>query len=290
MLCPSSLRWSAASAESAIRLSKLGFLVFASVRSEPDLQLLQSHAIPNLVPLLLHVASNDSRQSALTTVTSHLTRTGHRLLGCVWNAGWALSSPLELMPLYTVRREYEANVFSIIHLTQLFLPLLRQSNYPPHTARVVITSSSLGMATMAGGAVYSSTKHAVEALGDGFRMELTPWAIDVVLVEPGSHSTPFHPKADATQQESLDRARKEAAPRCGPDVLARYERAGREGYSPPPSDAMQPVGVVIDAIVTGLLAKYAPARIKCGADSAMGGVLGLCPSFISDKVMGKGFV
>ena len=278
------------SAEATIRCSKLGFLVFATVRTESDLQLLKSHSLPNVVAIQLDVASADSRQSAASTVASHLSQSGHRLHSIVLNAGWALSSPLELVALDTVRSEYEANVYSIIHLTQLFLPLLRQARFPPHTSRVVITSSSLGSATIAGGAVYSSTKHAVEALGDGFRMELTPWAIDVVLVEPGSHATPFHPKADARQEESLKRARVEAVGRCGEEVMARYEKAGKEGYSPPPSEAKQPIGVVIDAIVTGLLAKYAPARIKCGMDSAMGGVLGLFPAFVNDKVMGKGYV
>ena len=189
----------------------------------------------------------------------------------------------------SVRAEYETNVFGLIHLTQLFLPLIRQSRFAPHMNRIVITSSSLGLATKAGGAVYSSTKHATEAIGDGFRIELSSWGIDVVMVEPGSHATPFHEKADQTQNSNMERARKEAVERCGNDVLARYEKMSKDGYSPPPSPSKQPPAVVVDAIVTGLLAKYAPARIKCGIDSAMGAIIGAFPVYFQDKMMGQGY-
>jgi NAD(P)-dependent dehydrogenase (short-subunit alcohol dehydrogenase family) len=277
-------------AEAAVRLSQLGFLVFATVRDENDLRLLQAQPLPNIHPLHLDVASQDSREAALSAVRSRLSDSGHRLLGLVHNAGYAVSAPLELVPLDEARLEYETNVFGLIHLTQLFLPLLRSAHYPPHTSRIVIVSSSRGTSTIAGGATYSSTKHAVEAVGDGFRMELSAWKIGVVLVEPGSHATPFHPKADATNAQNLDRAKTEAMQRCGQEVLAKYQAMSKRAYSPPPSPAKQPIGVVVDAIVTGLLAKYAPARIKAGLDSAMGGVMGAFPAFMIDKFMGKGYV
>ena len=268
----------------------MGFLVFATLHSESDVKLLQSHNIPNMLPLHLDINSKESCEAAVTSVSQRLTLTNHRLLGIVLNAGYAVSSPLELVPLDVVRAEYETNVFGLIRLTQLFLPLLRHSRFPAHVNRIVITSSSLGSATKAGGAVYSSTKHATEAIGDGFRIELSAWSIDVVMVEPGSHATPFHTKADESQASNMERARKETVQRCGEDVLAKYEKMSKNGYSPPPSESKQPLGVVVDAIVTGLLARYAPARIKCGIDSAMGGVLGAFPTFIVDRVMGQGYV
>ena len=290
LTCPLRSLRCASVAEAAVRLSQMGFLVFATVRSEDDLRLLQSHTLPNIHPLHLDVSSQPSREAALKAVQSRLIDSGHRLLGLVHNAGYAVSSPLELVPLDEARQEYETNVFGLIHLTQLFLPLLRAANLPPHTARIVIVSSSLGTATIAGGATYSSTKHAVEAIGDGFRMELAAWKIGVCMVEPGSHATPFHPKADATQAQNMERAHKEAMQRCGQEVLAKYQQMSKRAWAPPPSPAKQPIGVVVDAIVTGLLAKYAPDRIKAGMDSAMGGVMGAFPAFMVDKFMGKGYV
>ena len=85
--------------ESAVRLSQMGFLVFATVHKQSDLDLLNKHTINNLVPLQLDINSKESCEAAVTTVREKLATSGHRLLGIVLNAGYAVSSPLELVPL-----------------------------------------------------------------------------------------------------------------------------------------------------------------------------------------------
>jgi len=210
-----------------------------------------------------------------------------RLLGIVHNAGFALSGPVELVPIEGVRDDYETNVFGVISLTQALLPTLRLSRNTHHSSRIVIVSSSLGSSTIAGGSIYSSTKHAIEAIGDGLRMELAPWKIDVTMVEPGSHATPFHPAADAKWEKVIEAARKN--PYCGQEVLQKYVECGEKAYTPPPDPSKQPIEVVVDGIVTGLLATYPPARVKCGLDSAMGGILWFFPAFMTDRFMGKGY-
>jgi short-subunit dehydrogenase len=49
-----------------------------------------------------------------------------------------------------------------------------------------------GRTTLPGGAFYHASKHAVEALSDALRLEVRPFGIDVVLIEPGPVKTAWN--------------------------------------------------------------------------------------------------
>src|ERR1041384_2783685 len=80
-----------------------------------------------------------------------------------------------------VRRQFETNVFGLLRLTQLVLPGMREKG----AGTIVNLSSMGGRLTFPGGGAYHATKYAVEALSDELRVEVAPFGIDVIAIEPG---------------------------------------------------------------------------------------------------------
>ena len=103
------------------------------------------------------------------------------------NAGIGLMSPMEIVPIEDVRKQYETNVFGLLAVTQAVLPAMRQAG----TGRIVNIGSSGGEFTTPTGGVYQATKNAVDSMTDALRMELKQFGIDVVLIEPGAISSKF---------------------------------------------------------------------------------------------------
>jgi len=103
------------------------------------------------------------------------------------NAGYGSYGAVEDVPLDEARRQFEVNLFGMARLTQLVLPTMRQQK----AGRIVNISSMGGKIYTPMGAWYHATKHAVEGWSDCLRLELKPFGIDVVIVEPGVIKTPW---------------------------------------------------------------------------------------------------
>jgi short-subunit dehydrogenase len=103
------------------------------------------------------------------------------------NAGYSQSGAIETVPMESVRRQFETNVFGLMRMCQLVLPGMRRAG----SGRIVNLSSMGGKLVFPGGGVYHATKHAVEALSDALRFEVQGFGIDVVVIEPGLIVTEF---------------------------------------------------------------------------------------------------
>jgi hypothetical protein len=99
-------------------------------------------------------------------------------------------------------RMLETNVLGVARVTRALLPLLR---VPPH-AHIVNIGSVAGTETYAGGAGYTSSKHALRAITATLRLELNGEPIRVTEVAPGMTSTEFSItrfKGDAAKAEAV---------------------------------------------------------------------------------------
>ena len=168
--------------------------VFAGVRNLAAGDALQAKAGKAIIPVQLDVTDGESIKKAADLVARHVGEAG--LSGLVNNAGIAIGSPLELIPLQQLRRQLEVNVIGQIAVTQAVLPLLRRSH-----GRIVNMGSIAGRGTIPMMGPYSASKHALEALTDALRLELYPWGIEVSIIEPGAVATPIW---DKSMQVSLD--------------------------------------------------------------------------------------
>src|SRR2546421_2149533 len=124
-------------------------------------------------------------EEVLVDVTEPVSVEIDRLDGLVNNAGIAVAGPLEFLPLAELRRQLEVNVVGQLRVTQAVLPALRRAG-----GRVGNVGAISGGSALPFPGAYAMSKFALEALTDSLRVELEPWGIRVVVVEPGSIRTP----------------------------------------------------------------------------------------------------
>ncbi len=103
------------------------------------------------------------------------------------NAGYAVYGAVEDVTLADAKRQFDVNLFGLARLTQVVLPHMRQQK----SGRIINISSVGGKVYTPLGAWYHATKHALEGWSDCLRLELKPFHIDVVIVEPGAIATEF---------------------------------------------------------------------------------------------------
>lgn len=164
------------------------------------------------------------------------------------NAGYGAHGAMEDVPLDEARRQFEVNVFAPARLCQLFLPSMRARR----AGRIINISSIAGRITLPAAGWYHASKHALEAWSDALRLEVRPFGIKVVLIEPGpirtewddtalvnlkkySGSGPYAPMIDRMTARFRSGYR-EGAP--GPEVVARAVVKAAEAGSPPPRCAV----------------------------------------------------
>lgn len=174
-------------------LIERGYHVLGSVRKQADAERLQQAFPEHFTPLLFDVTVSAAISAAVKQVDKIVGTRG--LAALVNNSGISGTAPLAYVPLDEVRQMFEVNVFGLLQVTQAFLPLLGARKDCPHApGRVINISSISGGLVFPFIGVYGMTKHAVEALTDGMRRELSVFGIDVVAIEPGNIKTPIWEK------------------------------------------------------------------------------------------------
>ena len=179
----------------ALRLDRLGYAVFAGVRKPEDAARLTGLASPRLKPIRIDVTEAADIRAAVAELESVLGESG--LGALVNNAGIATGGPIEFVSIDAVRRQFEVNVFGMLAVTQACLPLLRRAR-----GRIVNMGSIAGKSVTPYVVPYTMSKHAVEALTDGLRLELAEAGIEVSVVEPGAVRTPIWDKGTASLAEA----------------------------------------------------------------------------------------
>lgn len=170
--------------QAAQQLADQGWNVYAGCRSSSAAdELTALH--PRITPLFLDVTSDSDVREAAASVSGTVGVSGIDAL--VNNAGIAITGPVETVPMDDIRQQFDINLFGVLRMTQEFLPLLRQGKAP---GRIVNVSSVVGNVTLPYWSVYCASKHALESISDGLRIELQQQGIKVVLVKPGPVKTP----------------------------------------------------------------------------------------------------
>ena len=117
------------------------------------------------------------------------------------NAGFGAMGPLLDGGVEAMRKQFETNVFSIIGVTRAMFPLLRQNK----GLVVNIGSISSVLITPFAG-TYCASKAAVAALTGSLRMELAPFGIEVMEVQPGAIESSFGANATQQAEQLIDEA------------------------------------------------------------------------------------
>ena len=228
-------------AATAAALALAGHTVYATARQVETLADLEALGCR---PLALDVTTEDSMIAAVQTVEAE-----HGQVGTlINNAGFGEYGPIEESDLVRVRAMFETNVFGLARLTQLVLPAMRRSR----SGRIVNIGSMGGRITFPIGGFYHATKYAVEAISDALRVEVKPFGIDVILVEPGLIRTNFENRVnDGLEAEA---ARPDTVTAYA-DLLSANEKNTTGGYA---NDFMATGPDVVAAVIVKALASSRP--------------------------------
>ena len=158
------------------RLADAGWEVYAGVRDEASMKrIADSNA--RITPVQLDI-TDPAHIAALERVLPQ------KLGAVVNNAAFALLGPIESLSLADLRSQFEVNLLGSVAVTQAVLPRLRAAQ-----GRIVFVSSTGGRSVVPMEGAYCSSKFAIEGVADALRVELRPWGVKVVVVEPGPTNT-----------------------------------------------------------------------------------------------------
>ena len=164
--------------DAAQSLAVEGHKVYAAARRVGKMESLKTSGI---VPIKMDVTDE---QSMVEGVKYILDKEG-RIDVLINNAGYGYFGAVENVTMEEARRQLDVNVFGLARLCQMVLPSMRAQ----HWGRIINLSSVAGRSVIYFGGWYHVSKYSVEALSDAMRMELKPFGIDVVKIEPGAIKT-----------------------------------------------------------------------------------------------------
>lgn len=170
-----------------VELAKRDWRVFATMRdtkrSQELEEALKAAGVRGHVEIVqLDVTDTASIRTAVATVLSH---SGGKLDALVNNAGMSVAGAFEDLPDPDVRRVMETNFFGVLALTRALLPTFRAQRH----GRILIVSSEAAFFGLPANSIYSASKWAIEGWAESLTYDLSPFGIDVILVEPGPYKT-----------------------------------------------------------------------------------------------------
>ncbi|QRN39921.1 oxidoreductase [Pectobacterium carotovorum] len=174
----------------ALRLKASGHTIYAAARR---IERMQKLAEADIRVLPLDVTDSVSVQTVLDTIIAEC----GRIDVVVNNAGYGSYGAVEEVSPEEGRAQFDVNVFGAVRLTQLVLPHMRAQR----SGTVINITSMGGKIYTPLGAWYHGTKFALEAISDCLRLEVEPFGIDVVVIEPGGIKTEW---ADIAAAKLLD--------------------------------------------------------------------------------------
>jgi NAD(P)-dependent dehydrogenase (short-subunit alcohol dehydrogenase family) len=258
----------------ALRLDGSGWRVFAGVRKDEDAVRLAAAGSGRLVPLIVDVTDAGSVAAAAERVAAD---SPAGLDGLVNNAGVAYTGPLEFVPLDQLRHQLEVNLVGHVAMTQALIPALRTAR-----GRIVNITSIGGIVSTPFFGPYNASKYGLEAISDCLRVELRPWGIETIVIEPGSIATEIW----SSGLEQFDRTERrlpaEALSLYGGSIKALRRTARETGERGIPAEHAA-------AVIEKALAAARPrARYRIGRDAhAMALLSRFLPDRTWDRLLGR---
>lgn len=171
---------------SAARLAASGHRVHATMRDlnkrDPlDVEVRHRHAEKNLYVHQMDVTDPASVKRAVLEIVN----SDGVIDVLINNAGFGMGGFFEDLSDEDWRKQYDANFFGVLNVTREVLPVMR----PRRSGRIINISSVSAFSGSPSLGAYASSKWALEGFSESLYMEVKPFNIDVILVEPGSYRT-----------------------------------------------------------------------------------------------------
>ncbi|GHS79342.1 short-chain dehydrogenase/reductase [Pseudomonas sp. PAGU 2196] len=211
---------------------------------------------------------------ALTQLAEELEASHGRLDMLINNAGYGAMGPLLDGGVDAMRQQFETNVFAVVGVTRALFPLLRRAR-----GLVVNIGSVSGVLVTPFAGAYCASKAAVNALSDALRLELAPFGIRLMEVQPGAIASQFASNA----QRQADQVLAADSPWW---PLREYVQARAQASQDRPT----PAAVFAQGVLAATRKTAVPAVVRLGNGStALPLIAGLLPRRLLDWVLRKRF-
>lgn len=191
------------------------------------------------------------------------------------NAGYGYFGALETVPMEEARRQFDVNVFGLARLCQLVLPYMRLTG----RGRIVNVASMAGYFCEPRGGWYHASKYSVVALSNCLRMEVKPFGLEVVLIEPGMIRSSWCDIA----MDNLEACSKDTAYEKGASQHSKLFRWAYRHFASNPE-------LIADAIVKGATARNPKLHYRRGTGAhLLVGLSRILPSRWFDSLLVKLF-
>lgn len=256
----------------ALKFHQQGFSVFATARK---LETLASLAEQGIIAFSLDV--NDTEN--IRSVIAQIEQQSGSLNVLVNNAGFAAMGPVVELTTEALNQQFATNVFAPMALARAALPLLQKAAEQKEAAQIVNIGSISGLVTTPFSGAYCATKSAIHSLSDALRMELKPFGIDVITVQPG-----------AIQSKFGDNSLASLANLISPTSIYAPVKQHIEARATASQQNPTPACKFADVLVNKLTQTKVPSTIKIGNGSTLLPLLKkILPSKALDKILMKKF-
>jgi NAD(P)-dependent dehydrogenase (short-subunit alcohol dehydrogenase family) len=135
-----------------------------------------------------------TKKRSIEACVKHVLKKAGKIDILINNAGYGLMGPIIDIPLADFSKQFETNVTGLVALTQAAAPHMIQAR----SGMIVNISSVSGVTPTPFSGAYCATKSAVNAISDVLRMELAPFGISVLTIQPGGIKSGFGSTAAKT--------------------------------------------------------------------------------------------
>lgn len=254
----------------ARELKQRGHRVYATARRPETLASLSGLGIETIA---LDVNDEDTIAAAFDKIRED----AGQLDMLINNAGFSQVGAVLDLTREDLRRQYETNVIAPVAVTRAALPLLRAAAACNGKAMVVNIGSIVGVFTTPFAGAYCSSKAAIHSLSDAMRMELKPFGINVVMVQPGGVKSAFGDHA-------------EEAVRLPDDSVYKPMEAGIHARAQAGQQGAVPADEFVSRVIDDLLASKTPAIIRGGKNSTRLPLMKRwLPTTVFDNLLAKTF-
>ena len=166
--------------ETALDLAREGYFTYATMRNTKKGNIVKEIAKKEnlkLETLELDVDKEDSVKNAINKIVKEK----GRIDILVNNAGYGLFGCLEDISMEELKAQFETNFFGVVRVSQAVIPVMRKQK----SGIIVNVSSVAGRIGFPVSPAYISSKFAIEGLSESMRYELSPFGINVIIIEPG---------------------------------------------------------------------------------------------------------
>jgi len=223
----------------ALHLARSHYLVFAAGRSAQKREELERQAHEEHLPL--HTLEMDVCDDASVQIGVELVlERGGTIDVLINNAGVGYMGVVEDLRLSDFRRQFETNLFGAVRVTKAVLPHMRTRR----SGRILMISSAAGFVSPPTYGAYSASKHALEGFSNALRLEMYPFGVHVILIEPGYIATNFQQTAKELAQPYIEKAAQSPYARVYSGTWAGSNR-GRSNSKTTPEECAR---VIFDAI------------------------------------------